>query len=216
MKLDPVLAQLVAAAAVPVGSDDGAESEGFPVAGPASGSQSRLAGQAGLDLLSLANSQIRRPSARAQALFEKNNQPDSVKMRSAVPPPALQTAPQQHETSVFLSEYAPEPGMTEAQIESALMALLPKELRARVRFSHVGPGDRFWEGCDLCGAPSNASDPIFGKCIHIFWAHCTDVNGERRISGTVCYYCNSVLRRRNRGFKLNQLVAFIKETTNNK
>ena len=123
--------------------------------------------------------------------------------RSRVPAPLPAEASGSGNEGIYIRKIVIEPGMSNADIEKHVLSIIPKDIHARIRFRHNGPGNRFRE-CDLCRSASNLADPVYGDAIYIIWAHKDADTGD--ISGYICVHCGYTIRRRYKGASCLNIV----------
>lgn len=95
------------------------------------------------------------------------------------------------------------------QSSSAVAAApaINRDLLKKARPRAAGPGLRIRD-CEICQKSSSSGDPIIEHSF-LAWAHMDDAV---TIQGHICHYCNTILRRRWKGWKL---VAFRREMSSN-
>ena len=92
-------------------------------------------------------------------------------------------------------------GVTEEWIIKRLRA--DPFLRKRFRPLSKGCGSRI-RPCTLCKRQSNQPGYVFSSCCFLLWAHMETSNPDT-IQGSVCMWCNGVLRRRYKGMQQQEL-----------
>ena len=173
--------EALAAAMFGGGDRQGSEAEesiGFDAVEPGKSSTAQptdpAAARTSFDIRSLA-------SRRRARIVE---QPPATSSAKAGPVPAPIVVPA---TTGFIKAFIRAPHMTDADVETLVKQMVPKDMHSRLRFRHAGPGCKFRE-CDLCSMASNAPDPVFGAELFCIWAH-KDSDAPGDVAGFICVWC---------------------------
>ena len=126
---------------------------------------------------------IRSLASRRRARLVEQPPATSSAKAGPVPAPIVVAAT----TCQFIKAFVRGPHMTDADVETLVKQMVPKDMHSRLRFRHAGPGCKFRE-CDLCGVASNAPDPVFGAEVFCIWAH-KDPDAAADVAGFICVWC---------------------------